>query len=98
MPPEYKDAAKSGAMLALAQLSESLAVTVMTIRCAPADTTPDDVKLAAANAVWQAIGDAPASLPYSEADGVHFRALPARYRTGQPYGTCGSRIRVSLPG
>jgi hypothetical protein len=72
VPPDFKAAAESGAMLALAHVSEPLAVTVTTIEFTPADTTPDDVKFAAAHAVWQAIGHAPPSHACIDADGVHF--------------------------
>lgn len=72
VPPDFKAAAESGAMLALAQASQPLAVTVTTIEFTAADTTPDDVRLAAAHAVWQAIGHAPDRPPYIDADGVHF--------------------------
>ena len=72
VPSDFKAAAESGAVLALTQASQPLAVTVTTIGFAPADTTPDDVKFAAAHAVWQAIGHAPASPPFIDADGVHF--------------------------
>jgi hypothetical protein len=72
VPPDFKAAAESGVMLALAQVTEPFAVTVTTIVFAPADTTPDDVKFAAAHAVWRAIGHAPASPPFIDADGVHF--------------------------
>jgi hypothetical protein len=72
VPSEFKAAAESGAMLALAQVSELLAVTVTKIEFAPADTLPDDVKFATAHAVWQAIGYAPVNPPYIDADGVHF--------------------------
>ena len=75
VPPEFKAAAEIGAMLALAEVSQPLAVTVTTIKFTNADTTPDDVKLATAHAVWQAIGHAPVSPPYIDADGVHFPTL-----------------------
>jgi hypothetical protein len=80
VPSEFKAAAESGVMLALEQVSDPLAVTVTTIEFAPADTTPDDVKFAAAHAVWQAVGHAPAAPPYIAADGVHFphALLPPR--------------------
>lgn len=71
VPPDFR-AAESGAMLALAQASQPLAVTVTTIEFPPADTTPDDVRFATAHAVWQAIGHAPDRPPYIDADGVHF--------------------------
>jgi hypothetical protein len=76
VPPDFKAAAESGAMLALAQVGQPLAVTVTTIRFVNADTSPDDVKFATAHAVWQAIGHAPASPPYIDADGVHFQPAP----------------------
>jgi hypothetical protein len=72
VPSEFKAAAESGAALALAEVSQPVAVTVTTIGFSHADTTPDDVKFATAQAVWQAIGHAPASPPYIDADGVHF--------------------------
>lgn len=78
VPLDFKAAAESGAMVALAQVGQPLAVTVATIDFTPADTTPDDVKFATAHAVWQAIGHTPASPPYIDADGVHFPpALPS---------------------
>jgi hypothetical protein len=77
VPSEFKAAAESGTMLALAEVSQPFAVTVTAIRFAPADTTPDDVRFATAHAVWQAIGHAPASPPYIDDDGVHFP--PARF-------------------
>jgi hypothetical protein len=84
--PNFKAAAESGAMLALAHVSEPLAVTVTTIEFTPADTTPDDVKFATAHAVWQAIGHAPASLPYIDADGVHFPPDVVGHTGTSPYG------------
>jgi hypothetical protein len=72
VPPEFEAAAESGAVLALAQVGQPLAVTVTMIVFMQADTTPDDVKFATAHAVWQAVGHAPASPPYIDADGVHF--------------------------
>lgn len=74
VPPVFRDAAESGAVLALAEVGPPLAVTVTTIRFAPADTSADDVKFAAAYAVWEAVGHAPVSPPYIDADGVHFPA------------------------
>ena len=72
VPEDFKAAAESGAVLALAQVAEPFAVTVATIVFAPADTAPDDVKFATAHAVWAAVGHAPASPPFIDADGVHF--------------------------
>jgi hypothetical protein len=72
--PEFAEAAESGAMLALAEIGRPLQVTVTVISFMPADTTSDDVKFAAAHAVWQAAGHVPANPPYIDADGVHFPA------------------------
>jgi hypothetical protein len=72
VPPEFEAAAESGAALALAEISQPLAVTVTSIRFAPVDTVPDDVRFATAHAVWQAVGHVPARPPYIDADGVHF--------------------------
>jgi hypothetical protein len=74
VPTELEEAAESGAMLALAQARGRFTVTVTTIAFNVADTTPDDVKFAAAHAVWRAIGHAPASPPYIDENGVHFPA------------------------
>lgn len=46
--------------------------TTSAIQFTNTDTSRDDVKFAATHAVWEAIGHAPASPPYIDADGVHF--------------------------
>jgi hypothetical protein len=72
VPADFKVAAENGAMLALAQFTEPLEVTVTMIGFTPADTTADDVKAATFLAVAQAIGRVPENPPYIDADGVHF--------------------------
>jgi len=72
VPPDFRAAAESGAMFALAQANKPFAVTVTKLEFAQAQTLPDDVKFATAHAVWQAIGHTPANPPYIDADGVHF--------------------------
>jgi hypothetical protein len=99
VPPEFKAAAESGAMLALAEVSQPLEVTVTTIGFNNVDTTPDDVKLATAHAVWQATGHAPASPPYIDADGLHFpTALPSPSAGGCKLAAAGLLITGTLRG
>ncbi|MFJ6380962.1 hypothetical protein ACIQI7_13320 [Kitasatospora sp. NPDC092039] len=64
--------AREGAWYALMRLPEEargVLVSVVEIVTAPADTGPDDVKFAAAHAVWQAVGRNPDQYPWIGEDG-----------------------------
>ena len=74
VPEDLREAAESGARLALADGGVGGGVAVTWIEFAPADTSADDVRFATAWAVWRAIGHEPASAPYIDHEGVHFPA------------------------
>lgn len=74
VPVDLREAAESGARLALADAGVGGGVAVTRIEFAPADTSADDVRFATAWAVWRAIGHEPASAPYIDHEGVHFPA------------------------
>ncbi|WBP89607.1 hypothetical protein [Kitasatospora cathayae] len=64
--------AREGAWYALMRLPEEargVLVSVVEIVTAPADTGPGDVKFAAAQAVWQAVGRRPDQYPWIGEDG-----------------------------
>ncbi|MFD9903136.1 hypothetical protein [Streptomyces sp. NPDC059063] len=64
--------ARDGAWYALRELpghARGLLVEITEIVTAPADTGPGDVKLAAAHAVWRALGHQPSRPPFTGEDG-----------------------------
>jgi hypothetical protein len=72
VPEDLRAAAESGAGLALAEAGIDGAVSVTEIRFTTVDTSADDVRFAAAWAVWRAIGHEPVHAPYIDREGVHF--------------------------